>query len=650
MAPQIAPYGTWKSPLSAEHLVQGTVRFGDVVVDSGRVFWIESRPEQAGRCVIVRWTPGEEPADLLPAPFSARTTAHEYGGGALTAAGDTVYFVNYQDQRIYSVAGNGTPQAITGEAPQRFADLVADPLRNRLIAVRENHAADAEEPVNELVAVALDGSGSVKTLASGFDFVASPSLDAEQQRIAWLSWNHPNMPWDGTELTMAMVTGDGSLGDLTPVAGGTEESIFQPIWSADGSLYFISDRTNWWNLYRYEPSGTITAMTTLEADFGMPQWVFGMSAYAVASADMIVARYAQHGREHLVRIDTRSRALSHLEIPFTSYGGIRASAGQAFAIAGSARCENSLVTINLDSAEFRIVRRSSPAIPQEEFVSVPESIEFPTSSDQTAHAFYYPPHNGDFIGPADEAPPLIVMIHGGPTSATSEVFSAKVQFWTTRGFAVCDVNYRGSTGYGREYRNRLRGNWGVFDVADAAFAAQYLAGLGKADVNKLLIRGGSAGGYTTLAALAFYNVFAAGASYYGVSDLGLLATDTHKFESRYLDQLVGPYPAAKEIYDERSPIHHLDQFDRPVILFQGLEDRVVPPNQAEAILAALQDKAVPVAYVPFEGEQHGFRKAENIIRCHEAELYFYGKILGFRPADEIEPVEISWGKGNTVAE
>ena len=640
MPPQTAPYGSWQSPLTADHLVQGTVRFGDVAVAGQHVYWIESRPEQAGRCAIVCWKPGSQPVDVLPEQFSARTTAHEYGGGAFTVADDTVYFVNYEDQRIYAVTANETPRALSPDSPQHFADMVVDSSRNQLIAVREDHTTKGHEPVNDLVAIALDGSEAVTRLTAGCDFYSSPCLDDERRQIAWLTWNHPNMPWDGTELHLATIAADGTLENDFVVAGGKEESIFQPSWSPDGSLYFISDRTNWWNLYRYESSGQIRQITHLEADFGFPQWVFGMSSYAIVSADMIVARYAQHGQDKLVRIDTDSLSLSHFSFPVTSYSTLRATTDHAFAIAGSPRLENALVAIDLEEVHYQIVRRSSPTIPQEEYLSEPESIEFPTSDDQTAHAFYYPPKNQDFVGPHDEAPPLIVMIHGGPTSATSGMYSAKVQFWTTRGFGVCDVNYRGSTGYGREYRNRLRGNWGNYDVADAALAAQHLADLGKVDAKKLLIRGGSAGGYTTLAALAFYDVFAGGASYYGVSDLGLLAADTHKFESRYLDQLVGPYPAAKEIYDERSPINHLDKFNCPVILFQGLEDRVVPPNQAEAILHALQKKGVPVSYVPFEGEQHGFRQAANIIRCHEAELYFYGRILGFRPAHEIEPVEV----------
>ena len=439
---------------------------------------------------------------------------------------------------------------------------------------------------------------------------------------------------------MAEFHADGSLGAARLVAGGTEESIFQPSWSLDGLLYFISDCSNWWNIYSWNSDGNRRQITSLKAEFGLPQWVFGMSTYAFISAEQIVARYAQNGQHHLVKVDIRTNTITPIELPFSFFESVKSSSTEAYAIVGSPSKPLTLIELDLSNEHVHDIRHSSLSMPDPDYTSVPETIEFPTTENETSHAFFYPPANRDFRGPINEAPPLIVMIHGGPTSATNSVFSTKIQFWTTRGYAVCDLNYRGSTGFGRGYRNRLRAAWGRFDVADAAHAASYLGETGKADRHKLLIRGGSAGGYTTLAALTFHDVFVAGASHYGISDLSLLAEDTHKFESRYLNRLVGPYPEAKHIYDERSPIHHLEQFTSPVILFQGLEDKVVPPSQAEAILAALREKKVPVAYVPFAGEQHGFRKAENIIRCHEAELFFYGKVLGIRPADAIEPVEI----------
>ena len=642
-SPLVAPYGTWKSPISAQSLVEGSIRFGDTVLDGEVIYWIESRPQEEGRNVIVRAVPGETPQDQLPSPWNARTTAHEYGGGSFTVTHGMIFFVNYLDQRIYRIIDGSIPEPLTAETPQRFADLVFDRTRNRLIAVREDHSRGGPEPVNDLVSISLDEPTEVSTLVSGHDFYSSPCLRANGNELVWLCWNHPNMPWDATELFMATLHDDGSLDQRQRIAGGVNESVFQPTWSPDGLLYFISDRTNWWNIYRRTGTGEITQITSLQADCGMPQWVFGLSSYAFVTPDLLVMRYSQQGRDHLVRVNTKTKEIAHLSIPFFTFSGIRSTETNVFSLAGSPQASTALISVNIDSAQLSVIRRSSQSIPKKGYTSVPEAIEFPTSNETTAHAFYYPPVNKDFTGPQSTAPPLIVIVHGGPTSSTTVEYSAKVQYWTSRGFAVCDVNYRGSTGYGRDYRNQLHGKWGIADVADAAHAARFLAAEGKANLKQLLIRGGSAGGYTTLAALAFHDVFAAGASYYGISDLSLLAEDTHKFESRYLDRLVGPYPEAKDVYDARSPIHHLEHFAAPVILFQGLEDKVVPPNQAESILTALRKKGVPAAYVPFEGEQHGFRKAENIIRCHEAELYFYGQILGFSPADQIEPVEIHVG-------
>lgn len=642
-SPFVAPYGTWKSPISAQSLVEGSIRFGDTVLDGEVIYWIESRPQEEGRNVIVRAVPGETPQDQLPAPWNARTTAHEYGGGSFAVTHGMIFFVNYLDQRIYRIIDGSMPEPLTAETSQRFADLVFDRTRNRLIAVREDHSRGGPEPVNDLVAISLDEPNEVSTLVSGHDFYSSPCLRANGNELVWLCWNHPNMPWDATELFLATLHDDGSVDQRQRIAGGVDESVFQPTWSPDGLLYFISDRTNWWNIYRRTGTGEITQITSLQADCGMPQWVFGLSSYAFATPDMLVMRYSQQGRDHLVRVNTKTKEIAHLSIPFFTFAGIRSTETNVFTLAGSPQASTALISVNVDSAQLSVIRRSSKSIPEKDYTSLPEAIEFPTSNETTAHAFYYPPVNKDFTGPQNTAPPLIVIVHGGPTSSTTVEYSAKVQYWTSRGFAVCDVNYRGSTGYGRDYRNQLHGKWGIADVADAAHAARFLAAEGKANLKQLLIRGGSAGGYTTLAALAFHDVFAAGASYYGISDLSLLADDTHKFESRYLDRLVGPYPEAKDLYDARSPIHHLERFAAPVILFQGLEDRVVPPNQAESILTALRKKGVPAAYVPFEGEQHGFRKAENIIRCHEAELYFYGQILGFSPADQIEPVEIHVG-------
>ena len=636
--PTVAPYGSWRSPVTAQLLVQGAVRFGDVAIDGETLYWVEGRPEEQGRYAIARRTPDGKVDDVLPVPFSARTTVHEYGGGALCAAGGTVFFSNYADQRLWQIKPGEPPQPITPIFKLRFADFVHDNARKRLIAICEDHSTARHEPVNRIVAVSLT-EGNVTPLVEGTNFYSNPRLSPDGRQLAWLSWNHPNMPWDGTELFVARVASDGSLGKPRKVAGGPDESIFQPSWSPEGKLYFVSDRTNWWNLYA-ERDGKIKRVLPMEAEFGMPQWVFGMSTYAFQSQGTIIACYTRSGKWFLMRIDPRSGKHEPIPLPYSNLSRIEVAGNRAFAIAGSPTEPEALIEIDLAIGRSQVLRRSSPVQPDTGYTSVPDVIEFPTDGGKTAHAFYYPPTNRDFRGPDGEAPPLLVLIHGGPTAATAAQFRLTTQYWTSRGFGVCDVNYGGSTGYGRDYRNRLRDAWGVVDVNDAVNAARHLADKGKADRTKLLIRGGSAGGYTTLACLTFSDVFRCGASHYGISDLALMVHDTHKFESRYLDRLVGLYPQDEARYRERSPIFHLDRFKRPVLLLQGLEDKVVPPNQAELILESLKTRGVPVAYVPFPGEQHGFRKAENIIRAHEAELYFYSRILGFEPGDKIEPVEI----------
>jgi dipeptidyl aminopeptidase/acylaminoacyl peptidase len=566
---------------------------------------------------------------------------HEYGGGAIAVHDEAVFFSNYVDQRIWRLTPGETPAPITAESKCRFADFVCDASRERLIAVCEDHTKNDHEPANRLDAISLN-DGAVTTLTEGADFYSNPRVSPDGKRLAWLEWHHPNMPWDGTELHVAPIAADGSLGRSRKVAGGDDESIFQPSWSPDGTLYFISDRTDWWNLYA-EREGHIQPILPMNAELGMPQWVFGMTTYGFRLDGTIIARFTRNGKWTLVQINPRSSKYEAIPLAYSSISSVDVADRYVFAIAGSPTEVESLVVIDLadgHTSRVHVARRASTIEPDPEYTSIPEAIEYPTSGDRAAHAFYYPPATREFVGPAGELPPLLVLIHGGPTAATAAQFRLSTQYWTSRGFGVCDVNYGGSTGYGRVYRNRLRDNWGVVDVADAIHAALYLADQGKVDRNRLIIRGGSAGGYTTLACLTFSDVFRCGASSYGISDLALMARDTHKFEARYLDRLVGLYPQDEARYRERSPIFHLEKFDRPVILLQGLEDKIVPPNQAELILDSLKSRGVPVAYVPFAGEQHGFRKAKNIIRAHEAELYFYSRILGFTLADKMEGVEI----------
>ncbi|MBX5477341.1 MAG: S9 family peptidase, partial [Clostridia bacterium] len=498
--------------------------------------------------------------------------------------------------------------------------------------------ASDREAENTIVAVDLD-TGRATVLVSGADFYAAPRLSPDGRKLCWLSWNHPNMPFDGTDLWVADVAPDGSLGPARHVAGGPDESIFQPEWSPDGVLHFVSDRTGWWNLYRLEEGGP-RALAPMEAEFGEPQWVFGLSTYAFAGPDQIVCKYEKNAFAHLATLDLRTGELRRLDLPFTVIQSVRARGRRVCFVGGAPDRPGAVVDLDLGTGAFRELRRSTDVEIDPGYVSVPQAIEFPTQGGRTAHALYYAPRNRDFEAPEGERPPLLVLSHGGPTAHSRPVFNLGLQYWTSRGFAVVDVNYGGSSGYGRAYRDRLKGMWGVVDVDDCVAAALHLAERGLVDRNRLAIRGGSAGGYTTMAALVFRDVFKAGASHFGVSDLETLARDTHKFESRYLDSLVGPYPERRDLYVERSPIHSIDRLSCPMIFFQGLEDRVVPPSQAEAMVAKLREKGIPVAYLAFEGEGHGFRKAENIKRTLEAELYFYSRIFGFPLADEVEPVAI----------
>ncbi len=635
----ISPYGSWKSPVTSELIVTGSIRLGQIVLDGDAIYWTEGRPSENGRSLIIKWTADGGMEEMTPAGFNVRSRVHEYGGGVFTVHDEALYFSNFLDQRLYAQYPHGLAEPLTAEGGLRFADAVVDAARGRIVCVREQHRK-GEEAQNSLIGLNLDGYDEVgEVLAAGRDFYATPRLSPNGRQLAWISWDHPNMPWDGTELWVADVAKDGSITNETIVAGGKDESIFQPSWSPSGILHFVSDRTNWWNLYRWQ-DGKVESLCPMEAEFGLPQWVFGMSTYGFESANSIICAYTQNGTWQLARLNTETRQLKNIETPFSSISGVQVSNGVAVFAAGSATWPNSIVRLDLQTHDMKVLRQSANLMVDRGYLSEPKSVEFPTENGVTAHAIYYPPQNQDFVAPEGEKPPLLVLGHGGPTSATSTTLSLRIQYWTSRGFAVLDVNYGGSTGYGRSYRQRLNGEWGVVDVQDCINGAKYLVGQGMVDGNRLAIRGGSAGGYTTLCALTFYDTFSAGASYYGISDVEALAKDTHKFESRYMDSMIGPYPEMQQVYIERSPIHFVDKINCPLILFQGLEDKVVPPNQAEILFDAVKAKGLPVAYVPFEGEQHGFRQAPNIKRALDGEFYFYSKVFGYEPADEIEPVLI----------
>ena len=638
--PQIAPYGTWKSPITANLIAQTTVGLGQIALDGEDVYWLEMRPAELGRTVLVRRSDDGEITDVSPADMSVRSRVHEYGGGGFVVDGD-VWFCNDADQRIYAMPRLGNAMALTPEAPFRYADLTVDRRRARLIAVCEERGAGGDEPVNRLVSVGFDKT--VTALVGGADdFYASPQLSPDGRRLAWLSWSHPNMPWDGTELWLADVTPDGGLRGIERVAGGDGSSIFQPAWSPDGVLHFVSDQSGWWNLYCWHSAaGKILPLCLMAAEFGRPQWAFGMTTYGFAPDGRIVCSYALNGEWRLAQLRLDDGQLRDLDTGFCAFDNLKVSGNRAAFVAGHAAEASALVVVDLEDGALQTVRWSMDVAIEQDQVSPGVALEVPTEDGSMVHAFFYAPKSPDSEAPAGELPPLIVKSHGGPTGQATRAFGLGVQFWTSRGFAVLDVNYGGSTGYGRSYRQRLDGQWGVVDVADCITCVRYLVDRGLVDSARVAITGGSAGGYTTLCALTFHDVFRAGASYYGIGDLEALARDTHKFEARYLDRLVGRWPADEALYRARSPIHHTDQLACPVIFFQGLDDKVVPPNQAKAMVEALRGKDLPVAYLEFDGEGHGFRKSENIERALEAELYFYGRVFGFEPADELEPVEIS---------
>lgn len=642
----VAPYGSWKSPISSDLIATRTLGTGHptsglrmVTLDGDDVYWLQIRPHEGGRYVITRRTPDGKVSDVTPAPFNVRTRVHEYGGGDFLVSDRTIYFSNFVDQRLYRQEPEGVPTPMTPEEDFRYADGVLDRLRSLLICVREDHTVSGQDAINSLVSVDLEGPDAGRVIVSRNDFYSSPRLSPDSSRLAWLTWNHPNMPWDGTELWVGEFEADGSLGRAEVVCGGEDESIFQPEWSPDGVLHFVSDRTGWWNLYR-RLDRRIEPLCEMEADFGYPQWAFGLSLYGFESANRIICAYADQGVWRLASLYTATGLLEPIETPYTEIWRVQALPGRAVFAAGSPSEPPSVVELDVTTGQLEVLQRSSDVVIEEGCLSYPQAVEFPTEHGLTAHALYYPPQNRQYVAPAGERPPLVVMSHGGPTSSTWTTRRLEVQYWTSRGIGVLDVNYGGSTGYGRAYRERLKGRWGVVDMDDCVNGALYLVKGGEVDGDRLAIRGGSAGGYTTLCALTFRDVFSAGASYYGVSDLEALAKETHKFESRYLDSLIGPYPDGRELYRERSPIHFAERLSCPVIFFQGLEDQVVPPSQAELMVNALRAKGVPVAFIAFDGEQHGFRRAETIKRALDAELYFYSRIFGFDLAQPVEPVPI----------
>ncbi len=641
-APRQAPYGTWTSPLSAADLGGATLGFSSLRAVDGALYWLEYRPHEAGRSVVMRLNADGAMETVTPDGFNVRSRVHEYGGTPYVVAGDTVFFSHFADQRLYARTGGAAPSPLTAAEPLRYADCTVDPGRRRLICVREDHRPETleahGEARNSLVAIDMD-SGVQTVLHEGSDFFAYPRLSPDGSTLAWTAWDHPNLPWDSVRLQMAAIGAGGLFETVRTVNDGEQESVLQPTWTADGRLYFLADRSGYWALYEWA-AGSVRTVIERPADLGGALWSLGETWFDRLPDGRVVAVFTDKAKAKLGLIDPATGTYTPIDIGPAELHEPAVVNGQLYGVASFPDRMAALVAIDPETGALEILREAGTQPLDDAFIAIPAPIAFPTGEGEEAHAFYYPPTNPDFTAPEGERPPLIVTVHGGPTGHRSAAFRLDMQYWTTRGFAVLDVNYRGSSGFGRAYRERLYGEWGLADVEDAVKGALHMAERGLADPDRLLIRGGSAGGYVVLAAMAFHDVFAAGANYFGVSDAEALAKDTHKFESRYLDQLIGPYPARKDLYVARSPIHHLDGFTKPLIVLQGLQDKIVPPNQSQAIVNALRKKGIPVAYLTFPEEQHGFRKAENRERALEAELSFYGRVLGFTPAGALPPVEI----------
>ena len=638
---QVAPYGSWTSPISADILVGGNLHLRNQMLrwDGDDLYWSELRPGEGGRIVVCRKEPGGAISDVTPREFNARDRVHEYGGGHFAVRRGLVFFTNYADQRLYRQESGGAPHSITPAADIRHADMAIDEARGRVVAVREDHSTGAPEAVNSIVSIDEHGEGEAFTLASGNDFYASPRLSPDGRRIAWQTWNHPHMPWDGSEIWIGELDRDGKVTASRKIAGGANESVMQPEWSPAGELYFLSDRNDWWNLYRARGEGD-EPVCRRTAEFGAPQWVFGMRFYDFNGPDEIICLFHEKAGARLGRIDLHTGRLEPIDLFYSSLWNLQVADHKAAMYASTATLAERVLVIDLATGAEEIVRVANPAHIDTGYFSIPKPIEFPTTGNRTAHAFFYPPRNQDFDAPPDEKPPLVVHCHGGPTGSAGPTYPFEYQYWTSRGFAIVDVNYGGSAGYGRAYRQRLNGQWGVVDVDDCINAARYLVEQNLVDPKRVSITGGSAGGFTVLLSLTKRDFYNAGSSQYGIGDLDLFVKQTHKFEAHYCETLIGPYPQRADLYRDRSAINFANNLKVPVILFQGLEDAVVPPSQAETFVAVCQEKRLPYAYVPFEGEQHGFRRAENIRRAFEGELYFLSRIYGFQVADPIEPVKI----------
>ena len=633
-------YGSWESTITPEKITEGGLRFSEIRSNGSDLYFLEGRPEESGRYVIVKQASDGKISDAIPKEFNSRNAVHEYGGGSYAVGQKNIYFTNWNDQRIYKVNGENV-NPITKEPPFeksiRYSDLTLSIDEEWLFCVRETHF-EKEEAKNELVAISTTENSQI-VLCTGRDFYSSPRINPTNKEICWLEWDHPNMPWDGTELFIANFDLDG-LSEIKFIDGSKNISIIQPEWSDSGELIYISDESGWWNLKKYSENTTATILDE-ETDHGEPAWNFGVRTYFLKDDYIYLRGSSKNNNKGLIRkINISGEIIEEIEVLHTSIGGLTHHENKALYIGASPVSNSEIVSYDLMKKNEETIKESNPVKIDIEEISIPEEISFPTTQNAIAYGYFYKPKNKNFQGESEEKPPLLVISHGGPTSATSNALNLSIQYWTNRGIAVADVNYRGSTGYGKKFRDSLKGNWGVYDTDDCIAAVDHLSEKGLVDSSRVAIKGGSAGGYTTINALTFHDRFAVGATYYGIADLSVFIDDTHKFESKYLESLIGKYPEEKEIYYERSAINFTDQLSCPMIIFQGTEDKIVPPSQAEIMAQGLRDKKIPFSLIMYEGEQHGFRQSKNIISSLESELYFYSKVLGFKPFDKLNEIEI----------